>query len=297
MAPTNLPDTLVATSTNGVSAPQPDIEIVDVNPALAREWMRRNKLNRNIRDRRVQQYAADMATGDWRWTGESIKFDHNGNLIDGQHRLSAVIKANVAVKMLVIRGLEAQAQEELDQGVPRQFHDVLSLRGEKQTATLSAVIRKIGAWDHGTTSALDKTANNPTSVPQMLRILEAHPELRQIATTAHDVAPSCGLPASLVGLLMWVFGRIDAEDSAFFFARLADGQRMEKGDPIYELRRALADLKQPGRKTEAKGSYLTAITIKAWNAFREGRSATNRPVGLYRFKPGGAKPEQFPVPI
>lgn len=31
------------------------------------------------------------------------------------------------------------------------------------------------------------------------------------------------------------------------------------------------------------------VMIKAWNAYREGRS-----VGLIRFKSGGAKPEAFP---
>ena len=43
---------------------------------------------------------------------------------------------------------------------------------------------------------------------------------------------------------------------------------------------------------ERSQTYLLAITLKAWNAYRQGET-----VGLYRWRPGGAKPEAFPEPI
>jgi hypothetical protein len=80
-----------------------------------------------------------------------------------------------------------------------------------------------------------------------------------------------------------------SNDAEFFFQRLADHQGLVKGDPVYELRRATDNSKSVrGQRSER---YLTAITIKAWNAYRDGTQ-----IGLLTFRPGGEKPERFPEP-
>ena len=66
-----------------------DVQLVEITPELAHEWLGFNTHNRNIRQRIVTAYAADMTGGDWQWNGESIKFAEDGTLLDGQHRLAA----------------------------------------------------------------------------------------------------------------------------------------------------------------------------------------------------------------
>lgn len=262
------------------------IEGVMVTPDLAAEWLTHNTHNRSLKPTYRQRYAADMQTGEWTWTGEPIRFAADGRLLDGQNRLHALIDAEVTLPMLVIRGLPAEAQDDMDTGAPRKFADVLKLRGEPNANHLAALVRRVAAWDAGARRNLNSVV---TSYSALTRTLTEHPELRDLVNPARKVADACGLTGSLAGLAWWVFGNVDAEDAEFFFTRLADGQSLVKGDPIFELRRTLHDSKSV--KGERSETYLLAITIKAWNAYRQGET-----VGLYRWRPGGAKPEAFPEP-
>lgn len=90
----NLPDT-----------DEPTAVVIDVTPELARVWLRANTRNRNTRERAVTEYARDMVAGHWNLNGEAIKFAYDGSLLDGQHRLRAVIEADATVQMLVVVGL------------------------------------------------------------------------------------------------------------------------------------------------------------------------------------------------
>lgn len=263
------------------------IDVVMVTPDIAATWLTKNTHNRNPRERPIKLYAADMAAGDWCFTGAPITFDDHGNLLDGQHRLHALIAADVSLPFVVIRGLANSAQDETDNGIPRKFYDVLTLRGEPNASHLAALVRRVTAWESGHKR---DASSYPATHSQLLRTLERYPNLRDYIQPSRTVADKCDCPASVIALLWWVFDNIDSEDAEFFFRRLGDGQGLVKGDPIFELRRTLANTKQV--RGERSQTYLSAIVIKAWNAFREGNT-----VGLYRWKPGGSKPEAFPEPI
>lgn len=220
-------DNVAAATSNGVD---PHFQTIDVTPQLAAEWLTLNRHNRPLREKVAQTYAADMAAGDWRWTGETVKFADDGTLIDGQHRLRAVVIADATVPMLVVTGLAPEAQQDVDRGVPRKFADVLKLRGENNAITLAAIVRRVHQWEAGFRRNLD-TGATATTVAQMLRTLDARPELREISVEANRIAQNTDLPASVVGLCMWVFDALDPEDSRHFFARLTDGTGHSKGEP------------------------------------------------------------------
>lgn len=264
-------------------------EVVMIGPELATEWLGHNTRNRPARKAAVAAYAADMRNGDWRWTGDPIRKAEDGTILDGQHRLMAIVESGVTLPFLVLTGLPVEAQENIDAGVPRKFNDVLSLRGETSASHLAAVVRKVHDWESGT--RVFAGAGRATHA-QLSRTLEAHPELREIARTADNATRIWrDMPTSLVALAWWVFGGIDQEDADFFFARLTDGQNLAAGDPIYELRKQLASMRE-NVKGERNQRYQMALTIKAWNAYRRGEK-----IGLLKFRTGGAKPEQFPEPV
>lgn len=265
-------------------------EFTDVTPDMAREWLGFNTHNRNVRGRVVAGYATDMRNGAWLVNGEAIKFSADGTLLDGQHRLHAVIEADVKVQMLVVRGLDAATQDTMDDGITRKFSDALRLRGIGQYVSLAAITRRVAMWEASAEFMFGSNVH-PTKT-QLFATLEAHPSLPEVAKQAESVAHKCGMPASIVGLCIWLFSQVPdaAEDAEFFFGRLSDFQGLVKGDPIYELRKAVEQSKSV--RGERSARYLAAITIKAWNAFRRGDK-----VGLLRFTTGGASPEKFPKPI
>lgn len=71
----------------------------------------------------VTKYASAMESGNFPFTGDTIKFDWNGNLMDGQHRLSAIAKVGIPQKMIVVRGLDPKIAVYLDGGRKRSIQD------------------------------------------------------------------------------------------------------------------------------------------------------------------------------
>lgn len=76
-------------------------EVFDISPEMAQLWLDTRTKNRRIRNGHVRELAAEMKAGRWDITHQGIAFDSNGFLVDGQHRLSAIVMAGVTVTMLV----------------------------------------------------------------------------------------------------------------------------------------------------------------------------------------------------
>lgn len=76
-----------------------------VSPELAKRWLESNKHNRRLSVSTVMRYAADMKAGQWKLNGEPIQFSEDGELKNGQHRLAAIVMADIPVKMSVIFGV------------------------------------------------------------------------------------------------------------------------------------------------------------------------------------------------
>lgn len=112
-----------------------------ITPQKAREYLGRNTNNRPIRRAVVEAYARDMAAGNWRVTHQGIAFSESGELVDGQHRLMAVIRAGVNVQMVVTRGVEDAAKVVIDQNAARSLADSLKLTGVQADNSLTAFIR------------------------------------------------------------------------------------------------------------------------------------------------------------
>lgn len=100
-----------------------------VTPELASAWLRTaNTRNRNVRQYHVTRLAHDMKAGAWRLTHQGVAFAADGTLVDGQHRLAAVVLANVSVQMVVFRGVSAsdETYSAIDTtAVPKRHADVL----------------------------------------------------------------------------------------------------------------------------------------------------------------------------
>jgi len=265
--------------------PEPSVRVETITPDMAREYLAANTHNRPVRHRVVAAYARDIAASKWEWNGESIKFDRNGVLSDGQHRLLAIVEADTPLKMLVIRGLDPLAQETMDGGAKRTFSDVLKLRGEESYTQLAAGVRLIASWESGDI----RKSNIQFTNTELVETLERHGWIRNGLTTAKRLQSHAGLPSSIGVLLYWLFTQVDTEDAEFFFARIASSEGHAAGDPAFELRKAL--LANDDAKSSASRTYLTAISVKAWNKYRAGET-----VGLLRFRMGGARPEPFPEP-
>jgi len=70
---------------------------IKIGPEKAAELLENNDHNRKITQSRVSEYASEMRNGMWMYNGESITRSVSGKLMDGQHRLLAVIASGVEI--------------------------------------------------------------------------------------------------------------------------------------------------------------------------------------------------------
>lgn len=101
--------------------------IETITPEIAREYLSRNVKNRRIRSEVVNMLARDILAGKFRVTHQGIAFYEDGSLMDGQHRLSAIVKANRPVQLMVSRGFPKESMMAVDKGTGRSTSDVLAL--------------------------------------------------------------------------------------------------------------------------------------------------------------------------
>ena len=105
------------------------VSIADITPKKARELLSYNENNRALREKRINLYAAEMSSGNWKYNGVPIIIDENGELKDGQHRLKAVIKSNKTMKNTIIVQLPKDAANCYDIGAQRSVTDIAKLAG------------------------------------------------------------------------------------------------------------------------------------------------------------------------
>lgn len=105
---------------------------ITITPELAREYLAKNiDKNRPIRKAVVHAYAEQMKRGEWKITPQGISFDQKGRLIDGQHRLMAIIESGAKVPMYVTTGVPVDRMLMIDCGAKRTPADILSIANPK----------------------------------------------------------------------------------------------------------------------------------------------------------------------
>lgn len=115
-----------------------------VTPEIAKQYLLANiTRNRNVQPNRVKFYAKQMRAKQWHPSPQGISFDVNGHMVDGQHRLAAIVEAGVPVEMVIIRDVPLQCFGVLDSGMGR----TLAFRADMKTVTAAvagAIHRFVG---------------------------------------------------------------------------------------------------------------------------------------------------------
>lgn len=126
----------------GVNLPLIVDETILVTPTFAEEVLKKNKRNRPVNWRKVEQYSKIMAKGEWELHSQGIIMDENGNLLTGQNRLWAVIFADCNVYMRISRGNRATVASLLDRGSPQTARDLAARETERRHSPTEAMIAR-----------------------------------------------------------------------------------------------------------------------------------------------------------
>jgi len=257
-----------------------------VTPTVAEEWLGKNDSNRNLRQRIVASYARDMAAGNWRLSGEAIKFSRTGRLQDGQHRLHAVVQSEATVQFLVVRGLAENIRDVLDSGTARTVGDALRMRGETAYSSLAAAARLAFLYASG--QPIDGGLVRATHV-EVLSFIDSNPDLRVAVDLAVGWRTHIDVPISILSLGIWRLNEIDPDETFLFFSQLAEKTGFRAGDPALALNNRLTDIRRSGRLA-SRSDYLSLI-FRAWNYFR-----ARKTVGVLPLKTRSGSAVDIPEP-
>lgn len=111
-----------------------------ITPEKATAYLNTSKGNRPLSKIKVKLYADIIRSGGWMDNGTTIVFDNEGHLIDGHHRLSAIVMAGIPVKMDVGRGAPPEAFTTIDCGRQRNFQQLLAIQGVKNYSRVGSIV-------------------------------------------------------------------------------------------------------------------------------------------------------------
>lgn len=258
-----------------------------ITPEIADQYLQQRGPNRALSEATVKMYAHAMSAGQWQMNGDAVRFNHMGYLVDGQHRLEACRRAQCSFVSLVIRGLDPVAFDTIDIGRRRSHGDVFAIAGEQNTSVLAAALKLVACLLRAQAPLSQRGRHTPQD---MTLLLDQHPTIRRSVRLAQQRHHARGLlSSSAYAAVHYCFAQKDAALAEEFVEYMNSGVGREEADPFVVLREKLID--NLSNKAKLSLDYLLAITIKAWNAKREGKTSLR----VLVWRTTGTSPEAFPA--
>lgn len=245
---------------------------VEVTPAMADAWLREfnppswqnaksgeTEQQRNQRRQIIEMYARAMARDEWLRTGDPIQFGKSGILLNGQHRLKAVVKARKTVPLLILTDVEDDARVGMDNGIRRSVGDKLAMKGRKYVMHQGSVARLI--WD---LRARTSKRPDPPSDVELLDMIDSDPTIEWVVTEVMPHLPVLG-SKTVSGYCYWLLHQTDAERCAYFFEKLKTLEELPKGSPIAALSARMRNVRAGAWKDKVQA---VSMVVSAWNAWR-----------------------------
>lgn len=243
------------------------IELETVTPSKAQQWLSKQMDNRNVRWPQVKQWSEDMKRGEFPAIAQPLMFDTLGRLIDGQHRLHAVIAADRPVSMFVARDVPPEHRRYIDGGIPRSAADVLHMEygvaSRNHVVALAVLLSQYRLYpDKAWTQA--HRPSKQAIVDDVIKNQDEYEHATRLGDQATRTTPS-GLWLTRTGYA--ALAVLVQRDSDFadlwdtFHEGVSTGAGLTRGDSRLALRSASA----PNRRYKPQWALLACI--KSWNAY------------------------------
>jgi hypothetical protein len=241
------------------------IESVTLTPIMATKLLEHNRLNRPIRERHVQRISSQIAGGKWKFNGDTIKVSRDGDVLDGQHRLWAVIEAKVPIDTLLVRDIERDAFSTIDTiRSIRTGGDILALNGVTRYRTaISSALQWMCRYENG--MAEWKDPRNKVENSDIEAAWSKHPGMQSAVEEAMKLRGLAN--AALMGFLYYLM----SSQNTVIADRMMETLRSPEGvgitDPFFRLRAYFTAL----HHVRKDPTTTIALAFKAANAVREGK--------------------------
>jgi hypothetical protein len=257
-------------------------EIILVTPELAKEILADyNPHNRPLNAAHVSHLVSEMDAGRWMFNGDPLRFSYDRRLLDGQHKLTACVKANMPITLLYVPNLDPKAFHTIDAGKKRSAGDTLAVLGKPNAARLASALRFVHRYK---TQSMTKRAYVTNSDIKLMAAAYPHVEASVTWCLEHSTKL---VPFSVLAGCHCLFAEKDGEAANKIVEDVVTGTDLKEGDAVLVFRERMVD--NAASKAKLSETYIAALFIKAWNARRDGKEVRH-----LRYKEGGNSPEAFP---
>lgn len=248
------------------------VEIVEISPEMAESWLGKNLENRNIRKGVVERYAGDMIAGNWRDTDAMFTVREDGGLLDGQHRLRAIVLSGRTVRGIVhivnddVRPMDLR----VDTGVSRRASEILGISTNIAAASRTLYIIATRRSDLGGT---------PDAIgPVAARIL---PEFERLTTSTRRGFSTSPVVAA-VCLRMWLHPSDSMEIASQYHSLVLDDRDRDVWPAFHSVSKQLVIASFRGKRSMIDSFLRVAKALDP--EFRHIRNVAFKDPEVYRSK-------------
>lgn len=240
---------------------RPDIVTMRVTPELAERWLTHNNDgNRKYQQSHINMIARDITSGNWMVNAQPVSFKGDpfgadptsANLLNGQHRLGAIVAAQMPVELPVATGIHPEAFLTYDTHGKKDQD--MGLKGDFRAVRAAAKFQ----WriDEGG----DPLDRRTPSESELRATIDRHPTLADYFHEARKYK-NFGSAGVMTFFLYHIFTR-DAALSREFLQGMSDGLGLGKDNPIANARSPFV-----GPRDKVDRRYHLGLLLKAWNDF------------------------------
>jgi hypothetical protein len=260
------------------------LEKIVLTPESAAELLNHNTMNRPLRQPHVNRIAAQIASGKWQFNGDTIKISQGGDVLDGQHRLWAIMEAKVPVETIVVRGIERDAFATMD--AVRQIRtgaDTVARLGQVgRRNEIATALTWLTRWQRDKMEAF-RDPRNRIENSDIEEAFKAHP---QIVRAVERCARFRGLVnVGTLAFTYYVITNRKSELAERMLETLENPTAIGIDDPFFRLRSYFVD--DRGKRKEPL--TIIAYIFKAANA-----AAFDDKIRVLKWSNQGTHGESFP---
>lgn len=253
-----------------------------ITPAVAKHILEKhNQSNRSLNENHISSLVRDIKNGHWiEGTGTMVSFAQNGQLIDGQHRLGAIVKSKTPLRLSLKFGLDESAQRVIDTGRKRTYSDFIAMTeglDAKYKTERASVTRMLYGFLHDQAHPHSFTNNNKPTQSDLYEVaVQFNDAITEAVTSTlgpgHVQKVVVGSYAAFVAVLA------NASDYSIhtsrFFELLGTGANLDADDPIMVVRNRL--LTRDEFRNQKTKDRTIGLLIKCWNLWIQDEKTTNK---------------------
>lgn len=258
-------------------------QVMVISPEEAAHLLDCNTQNRPLNQTHVNRIARQIIDGKWKFNGDTIKISSNNDILDGQHRLWAIMEAKIPVETIVVKGIEADAFSTIDTlRKPRSGADILSLIGvTNHRSTISGALQWLIRWQRGCVVEY-RAPHNRLENSDIEEAFKQNPGIAHAAERCNKLRNVAS--PSLMAFFYYILSNRNPDLAERLLHTLEFPAGVGMDDPFFKLR---VHFLAAGKRRDPISTI--ALMVKSANAAEEGRS-----VKVLKWQNYGALSEDFP---